>query len=79
MINKQVDGQGRIAVPAELRHRLRIRGGDTVHMSIEEDSLRIEFPARRCAICGEREVNKLRRIEGKDICVSCLKRAKELE
>ncbi len=79
MINKQVDAQGRISLPAELRNRLRIKGGDTVHMQLEEDALRIEFPTRRCAICGEREESKLRRIEGKDICVNCLKRAKEIE
>ena len=57
---RNIDHQGRIALPSHFRHALTLVPGNVVEVTLEDDNtIRIRPTEERCYICGDS-------VEGKD-------------
>lgn len=73
----RIDPQGRIILPAHIRHRMDLEPGHEVTVELESDgSVSIRPLKARCAICGENPGNLLEVSAGavkKHVCGNCAK------
>lgn len=68
-LTRQVDGLGRIVVPAELRRTLDIATGDAVEILVDGSLVVLRKLQTGCVFCGQAE--GLLRFHGKDVCDVC--------
>lgn len=67
---------GRVVLPLEIRESLRIGEGSTLELWVDKDMIILNKQLPNCIFCGNNE--GLKNVNGKNICGSCLKEAKEL-
>ncbi len=67
---RRVDSLGRVVLPAELRHALGIREGDTLAIDVENDHLVMAKAQPACVFCGASA--DLRELAGKQACGRCV-------
>ena len=73
MITRIVDGLGRIALPVEFRHELKIRDGSKLNMTLENGAivLRPSNMEHLCSICGMEKDEALLMVYETRICRDC--------
>lgn len=75
---RQIDPQGRLVLPKEIRDRLGIVEGKTpLKLSLNGDSIVIKIPTPSCFICGETE-NTIK-LKEKHVCEKCLEKLNEIK
>ncbi len=75
---RQIDPQGRLVLPKEIRDRLGIVEGKTsLKLSLNGDSIIIKIPTPACFICGETE-NTIK-LKEKHVCEKCLEKLNEIK
>ena len=53
-VNRYVDPQGRIILPAHIRKALNLQPGNLVSMEVTENgTIKIRVEEERCSLCGE--------------------------
>jgi transcriptional pleiotropic regulator of transition state genes len=67
---RRVDSLGRVVLPADLRHALGIREGDTLAIDVDGDHLVLEKLRPACVFCGGG--SELRELTGKQVCRECV-------
>jgi transcriptional pleiotropic regulator of transition state genes len=67
---RRVDSLGRVVLPADLRHALDIREGDTLDVAIEEGHLVLSKHDPACVFCGTRA--ELVEHAGRHACATCV-------
>jgi transcriptional pleiotropic regulator of transition state genes len=67
---RRVDSLGRVVLPADLRHALGIREGDTLAIDVSGSSLVMTKATPVCVFCGS--AADLRELSGKQACVGCV-------
>ncbi len=75
---RQIDPQGRIVLPKEIRDRLGIVEGKTpLKLSLEGENVIIKVLTPSCFICGETE-NTVK-LKEKHVCSECLEKLNEIK
>ncbi len=70
---RQVDSNGRIVVPKEIRERLGIIDSRTpLEMYLEEDRAIIKVHTPGCFLCGE--MSDTIEFKGKRVCIDCIEK-----
>jgi AbrB family transcriptional regulator, transcriptional pleiotropic regulator of transition state genes len=67
---RRVDSLGRVVLPADLRHALDIREGDTLDVAIEDGHLVLSKHDPACVFCGTR--TDLVEHAGRHACAGCV-------
>lgn len=67
---RQIDPQGRLVLPKEIRDRMGIVVGTPLRLSIEGTSVVMKIASPSCFICGK--TDSLIDLKEKHICTSCL-------
>lgn len=67
---RRVDSLGRVVLPADLRHALGIREGDTLAIDVDGDHLVLAKARPACVFCGGG--GELRELSGKQVCTPCV-------
>lgn len=75
-IVRKSDPLGRIVIPVEYRHVLKLDCRDSVEVFTEEKTLILKKYAPHCVLCGE--VRKTVTYHGELICSKCIQELKEL-
>ncbi|WP_026703215.1 CHAD domain-containing protein [Salibacterium aidingense] len=68
--HKVLDEQGRLLIPAELRHQYNWQQGEKIQVELDQDTIRLQGLHTRCSICGARE--SLLKIKDGFLCEPCL-------
>ena len=68
--HRRVDSLGRVVLPADLRHALNIREGDTLAVDAVEGRLVLTKAVPACVFCGAS--GDLRELAGKQACGPCV-------
>lgn len=76
-IVRKVDELGRIVIPIEMRRTLNIDEKDSLEIYSEGDSIVLRKYRESCVLCGSM-TNSIS-FNGKNICVDCLKKLKEIK
>ena len=66
---RKIDDLGRIVIPAETRRLFRIREGDPLAISVQEDAILIRKLEATCVFCGS--VDEVRNFRGRGLCGEC--------
>ena len=75
---RQIDPQGRLVLPKEIRDRLGIVEGKTpLRLSLSGDSIVIKVLTPSCFICGETEGTI--KLKDKHVCEKCLEKLNEIK
>lgn len=75
---RQIDPQGRIVLPKEIRDRLGMVEGKTpLKLSLDGNKIIIKVLTPSCFICGESE-NTIK-LKDKHICSNCLDKLNEIK
>lgn len=69
---RQIDPQGRLVLPKEIRDRMGIVVGTPLKLSIEGTSVVMKIASPSCFICGKTET--LLELKEKRICKECLEK-----
>lgn len=75
-IVRPTDRVGRIVLPVELRKNLKINVGDSLEIFTEEDKILLRKYEPMCIFCEE--ARNLRAYEGKNICLNCIEKIKNV-
>lgn len=75
-IARKCDPLGRIVIPVEYRHVLKLDCGDSVEVFTEEATIILKKYAPHCVLCGE--ARKTVTYHGELICSKCVQELKEL-
>lgn len=75
-ITRKVDELGRVVIPIELRRTLVIDEADPLEIYVDDEKIILKKYEPGCMFCGN--ADGLKNINGKNICISCLKELKEL-
>lgn len=75
-IVRRVDSLGRVVIPVELRNIMMLGNEESIEIYMEGNNIVLEKYIPGCFFCDNAE--GLKNVNGKDICMSCLKEAKEL-
>lgn len=67
---RRVDSLGRVVLPADLRHALGIREGDTLAIDAADGQLVMRKAEPSCVFCGSSA--ELRELAGKRVCAGCI-------
>lgn len=71
-----VDQLGRVVLPSGLRCMIGINGGDALEIYLENGKIILKKYLPRCMFCDNAE--GLKKIMGKNVCISCLEEIKRL-
>ena len=74
-IVRKCDFVGRIVIPVEYRHMLKLDCGDSVEFFTEEATLILKKHTPHCVICGE--ARKTITYHGELLCSKCIQELKE--
>ncbi len=75
---RQIDPNGRIVIPKEIRDRLGIVEGKTpLKLSLDGNSIVINVLIPSCFICGETE--NIITLKNKHVCKECLAKLNEIK
>ena len=69
---RQIDTQGRLVLPKEIRDRLGIVDGTPLRLSLSGSDIILRVSCNACFICGETE--NLIDLKGKYVCSNCLEK-----
>ena len=75
-IARKCDPIGRIVIPVEYRHVLKLDCGESVEVFTEEETIILKKYATHCVLCGE--ARKTVTYHGELICPQCIQELKEL-
>ena len=75
-IARKCDPIGRIVIPVEYRHVLKLDCGESVEVFTEEGTIILKKYAPHCVLCGE--ARKTVTYHGELICSKCIQELKEL-
>ena len=75
-IVRKSDPIGRIVIPVEYRHVLKLDCGESVEVFTEEETIILKKYAPHCVLCGE--ARKTVTYHGELICSKCIQELKEL-
>lgn len=76
-IIRNVDKQGRVVIPNEMRKQINIEGeNDAVEILLEGDSIVIRKHRPACFFCDK--LDEMVEYNGYRVCVECAKKLKEL-
>ena len=75
-IVRKSDPLGRIVIPVEYRHVLKLDCGESVEVFTEEETIILKKYAPHCVLCGE--ARKTVTYHGELICSKCIQELKEL-
>ncbi len=76
-IVREVDCLGRVVLPMELRNMMLIDKGDPLEIFVDDKKIILKKFHIDCLFCGNKE--ELKKVDGKYICMSCLKELKKLD
>lgn len=71
-IVRKVDELGRIVLPIELRKNLEINIKDPLEIYVDGNSVILKKYLPACIFCGE--ATNISQFQGRNICLSCLKK-----
>lgn len=69
---RQIDPQGRLVLPKEIRDRMGIVVGTPLRLAIDGNSVVMKIASPACFFCGETE--NLTGLKEKYVCTSCLEK-----
>lgn len=69
---RQIDPQGRLVLPKEIRDRMGIVVGTPLRLSIDGNNVVMKIASPACFFCGETE--DLIDLKEKHVCSSCLEK-----
>lgn len=76
-IVRELDHLGRVVFPVELRQMLEIEKGDPLEILVDDEKIVLRKYYAGCLFCGNLE--GLKNINGKYVCVECLEEIKKSE
>lgn len=74
---RKIDELGRIVIPIDIRRKLGVNNGESLEISLQNDTVILKKHHETCIFCfgGESLVN----FEGKLICEDCIEKLKKAE
>ncbi len=75
-MTRPVDSLGRIVIPMEIRENLDIKTKDLIDITVQGDKIILSKYSETCIFCGEDEDLVL--VEGKKVCINCLRKLSKL-
>ena len=76
VLERQVDIDGRVALPVDARRALGIWGKDMVHLYIDGDQVILRRSVPECVFCGS--ADSVRMIKGQAICAMCYRSLRKI-
>ena len=75
-IVRPVDALGRVVIPVELRRNLNIKTDDSLEIYVDGQFIMLKKYEPACIFCGE--MDDIRLVHGKNVCVKCIEEMKKL-
>lgn len=69
-MSRRVDDLGRIVIPAEMRRTFGIKEGNTLDISVDENSIIFTKREEACVFCGSSQ--DLKEFKGRMVCLTCI-------
>lgn len=69
-MSRRVDDLGRIVIPAEMRRTFGIKEGNTLDISVDENSIIFTKREEACVFCGLSQ--DLKEFKGRMVCLTCI-------
>ena len=76
-IVRRIDDLGRVVIPMELRRTLAIKEGDPFEIFTDGEAIILKAYKPGCIFCGESD--GVRKIDGKLVCNSCIRKIKGMK
>ena len=70
-IVRKTDGLGRIVLPKELRDTMGLEEGTPMEIFVDGNQVILRKYEMQCEFCGEKDDQKLIKLNGKSICRAC--------
>ncbi len=74
---REIDKNGRIVIPKELRDMLNVQDNDKYEITVEGEDIILRKFSVKCIFCGSKE--NLKCFNGKKICADCASKISELQ
>ena len=75
--SREIDAQGRIVLPKEVRNRFNLKDGTALKISMKDDCIIIKPAIPGCFICEK--TDDLISLKGRNICSECLEKLNEIK
>ena len=75
MVQKKMSTHGAVNIPVQMRRSMGLQPKDVIELEEKDGALILRPRDLRCAFCGTDE--KVLKLKGKGICISCLAEAQE--
>ena len=76
MVERKIDGLGRIVLPKEMRKKLGIRAGTVLLINLDRDTIELKKLTRYCKLCGSTQ-NIVSTSKG-ELCENCIRMIKSM-
>lgn len=74
---RKIDELGRIVIPIDIRRKLGVNNGESLEISLQNDTVMLKKHHESCIFCFGSE--NLTSFEGKMICSKCIDKLKQTE